>query len=242
MHNNTDKVVETNHLYQTDNYTQFKYLKGNRKLDMQHARSLARKMKNEGSLLQSFPILVNENLEVLDGQHRLKAAEICEYPVFYEVKSGLNIDSVTTLNTGTKNWNWRDFANRYAMFGNENYAMFIDLAKENEPMRFSILLTYASLGKSIQGNGRQSAYFSNGDFVMKNYELTKKLLKQFQEIAIITNLSGREFAYAVFKFMRTPSYNHTLMLDKIEKYGDGLNNCYITSDYLLELENIWRAK
>ena len=233
-----DKIVSKSDIYETTNYQQFKTLKGNRTVDKVHVKQLVNKINKEGSLLPDFPILVNEKMEILDGQHRLAAAEQLKYPIFYEIKEGLNISSVTSLNTGMKNWNWSNYAHRYAAFDNINYIQFLELEKEFK-INFRILLTY-SFANSAKANPLKHPFYL-GDFVMKNFELTKKLLKQYQELAIMADTRSQEFAYAVFKFIRTPSYKHDVMLTKVEQYGEKLKNCYIVSDYLIELENIWRA-
>lgn len=233
-----DKVVQSSQLFETKEYGKFKTIGGNRHVDQQHVRRLAQKMKKEGNLLQYFPIIVNENMEVIDGQHRLRAAEINKFPVFYEVKHGLNVSSVRQLNTGHKNWTWYDYAISYAKLGNRHYQHFLDLFDEFHE-RYSIL-SYFCTGGTNSGRGGNRP-FVNGELVIKNVENTRKLLKQYQELCEVANISNREFALAAYRFMRTPTYNHETMVDKIMQYGDPLKSCWTTSDFLFELENIART-
>ena len=69
------------------NYTKFTLLDDNRDINDVHVEALAKSMKKSGQLM---PIIVNENLEVLDGQHRLKACELLGLPVAYVVNIGGN--------------------------------------------------------------------------------------------------------------------------------------------------------
>ena len=88
----------------TSNYQIFKTLTSNRKVDMNHVKRLATSMKENPHLFETRPILVNENMFVIDGQHRLKAAQINKQPVYYMVSKGITIEDTRTLNTTQANW------------------------------------------------------------------------------------------------------------------------------------------
>lgn len=227
---------------QTKDYSIFRIILGNRTIDERHVATLARKIEKEGNLTQWFPIIVNENMEVIDGQHRLRALEQLGQPVFYEVKQGLNVGSVISLNTGNRNWGWRDYAMSYSDRGNTHYKQLLELYDEfNE--RYRVLMAYtgnSTMGSS--GRAQLTQDFYNGDFVIKDFALARRLLAQYHELAEASNINTREFALAAYRFMRTPTYDHQAMLSKIAQYGEDLNRCYTISDYLFSLERIWRAQ
>ena len=60
-------------IYKTSNLTQFKYVKGNRSIHEPWVRKLAELIKEKD--LQ-MPIIVDENMRVQDGQHRLEAYKL----------------------------------------------------------------------------------------------------------------------------------------------------------------------
>ena len=62
------------------NHTKFTLLDNNRDIDIRHVAALMASMKKHGQLM---PIIVNENLEVIEGQHRLKACTELDIPVAY---------------------------------------------------------------------------------------------------------------------------------------------------------------
>lgn len=240
-----DKVVHSFQVLETRNYSKFKVLEANRSRDPQHAKRLAKKIEREGNLTQYFPVIVNEHMEVIDGQNRLVALEMLEYPVFYSIIKGLNIDSVISLNTGHKNWTWRDFAQSHAERGNTNYQQFLELSKATGENRFGILHTYAKLGvegSDVKGgkdaNKTRREEFQTGDFTMRDYDQALKLLSRYYELVEVSNINVTEFAAAAIRVMRTPGYNHEVMVDRILGHGDNLNHCYTTEAFYDELKNL----
>lgn len=242
MSNNTkDTVVSTSDLHQTNDYKKFKTIAGNRLEDKQHTRALIRKIEKEGNLTQYFPIIVNERMEIIDGLHRLRALEGLGYPVFYEIKSGLNVDSVISFNTGTKNWNWQDYAHSWMERGNKNYAQLLELYDmyKDTKVRFGTLMYYLSGGRDAMKH--QATTYKEGNFIVKDFDSARKLLGQYYEIVDAAGHNTREFSYAMNKYMRTPKYDHQKMIQKAATYGDRLERCYSVYDYLSALEEIYKA-
>ena len=83
------KVV--NQVNQTTDYSKFKTLKGNRSVNKLHVKRLQKSFKQ--SYLLS-PIIVNQNYEIIDGQHRFNAAKAENLPVNFILCNdyGLNED------------------------------------------------------------------------------------------------------------------------------------------------------
>lgn len=239
MQSNTDEVKAISNIFVTSDYGKFKTLPGNRFVDKSHVKLLTNRMK-EQNLNPWFPILVNENFEVIDGQHRLRALEELKYPVYYEIRQGLNIDSTIQLNSGTRNWSWKDYCQSFADRGNVNYQKFWELYQEFKT-QFNILYFY-SLGSGGGSKRFAAAVFNVGNFVIPNYELTHKLLSQYSDILDVAGIpSTREFALACYRFMRMPYYNHMKMLEKVETKGARLNDVYFINDFVNALEEIWRS-
>jgi ParB-like chromosome segregation protein Spo0J len=64
----------------------FKHIKGNRIPNLKHVRRLVDSIKKYG--MKCNPILVNEQMEVIDGQHRLLAAKETNSFVYYIIING----------------------------------------------------------------------------------------------------------------------------------------------------------
>lgn len=241
MSDDTATAVASATPLSTTDYSAFKVIRGNRYVDAQHVKRLAKKIVREGNLTQYFPIIVNENMEVIDGQHRLRALEQLGYPVYYEVRPELNIGSVISFNTGNRNWSWRDYAMSYADRGNTHYKQFLELQEEFKE-RFRILMTYTGNGSSHSKDKHESRVFYEGDMVIRDFALARRLLTQYKELADEAGDASREFAIAAYRFMRTPSYDHAKMLGKVAEYGETFGRCYTISDYLFAFEVVWKGK
>ena len=74
--------INKNKIHVTSDYDQFTYLVGNRDIVNKHVKSLSAEIDNRDL---EIPIIVNEKMEVCDGQHRLEAYKVLGKPVPYIV-------------------------------------------------------------------------------------------------------------------------------------------------------------
>lgn len=115
-------------ILKTNDYTLFKHIVANREIDDKHVNRLAKSITRK-NLLYIRPLIVNERMQLIDGQHRLAAAKICKATVHYIKVDGLTKSDISVINTAQKNWTRSDFINFYAMDGNTSYkqlAAFLD--------------------------------------------------------------------------------------------------------------------
>lgn len=223
---------------ETTDYDIFVKLLGNRHVDPKHVARFVTKLNKEGNLTDIFPIVVNERMEVIDGQHRLEALRQLGWPVHYEVKKGLTITTVEALNTGVKNWTWFDYAFSYSERGNENYTRFLNLW-DHFNLPYTIIRYYASAG-TAQG-GTSSYSFKGGDMVMDNQKETFELLKKYKEVSEAASHNTHAFAQAIYDIMRLPEYDHKRMVDKMKKYGGELKHYKNKLDYMRAIEDIYNT-
>lgn len=117
----------TMEVYETSNYGAFKDLNGNRDLRPTNIKKLVESMRAEGWV--GAPVIVNENMEKIDGQNRIEAAEITSTPVPYIIRPGYGIKECIILNKNTCAWNNADYIHSNAVQGNPNYVWLTDLKK-----------------------------------------------------------------------------------------------------------------
>lgn len=154
----------------TTNYDQFKLLDYNRKIDQKHVQFL-KKLIQIKNRLEFCPIMVNENYEVLDGQHRLQAAKELGLPIWYEVKKSSKPEDVYLLNYGHKPWNVEDAIHYYSEMGVKSYILITEFLRKNKITTSDFL----------------SFYYSNGGYfyrLVKNgaFNITQEELTGIQEI------------------------------------------------------------
>ena len=81
MNKNTDVKVKV-----TDEYNIFTFAEGNRAINPAQVKNLIKSIENIG--LIPTPIVVNEKMQILDGQHRVEACRQLKMPVYYIVVPG----------------------------------------------------------------------------------------------------------------------------------------------------------
>lgn len=106
-------------IHETADYSIFKRLEDNRMVKSNRVDKIVQSIAKVGYI--TSPILVNEKMEVIDGQNRLSALERLKLPVEYIIHEGIGIEECRQMNINQTNWNDYDYVRSFAMGGNENY-------------------------------------------------------------------------------------------------------------------------
>lgn len=96
----------------TLDYDKFRTVEGNREVDTPHVRQLAEEIALN-DLTPYFPVLINQDWEIIDGQHRFEVCRTLTLPIYYLQVPGLDLKSVQRINTSSKRWNLRDYIQSY---------------------------------------------------------------------------------------------------------------------------------
>lgn len=111
--------------YITKNYGLFKKLQGNRLVNEKNVETIKNNIINNGLL--PTVLVVNEKMEVIDGQHRLEAFKQLELPVMFQIYEGLGLEQCVAMNITGKRWELKDYVNSYAEQGSEDYKFLVEL-------------------------------------------------------------------------------------------------------------------
>lgn len=156
----------------TTDYSQFKQIFGNRELNPTNLKLIMRSIL-EMDLLAQNPIQVNENMEIVDGQHRLEVAKRLSVPVYYVIIEGGNLRDVIRLNAARRLWANKDYLMSYIKLGNQQYVALKEFMEEYQ-VRLSIAIHLLMGIKMSQGGhselGRPMDIFRKGEFKVR--ELT----------------------------------------------------------------------
>lgn len=203
-------------IYVTKDYGRFQELPGNRTVDYNHVKRLKREMEANRELLASNPILVNEHLGVIDGQHRLAAAKELDLPLYYLVSKGASIDHTRHLNSTQKRWTLLDFAQSYADSKHPAYVEFLKMHERYPDIAPSILQVY------LQGSQRKDSTdsFRRGEFQIDDLETAKVNVERLSQVMKRTHNAKMTKATAVslLALMSTPdNFNFDVFLQKLDK-------------------------
>ena len=112
-------IVKNVRVQYTNNYSKFKKIHSNRSLKTGILNKIERSMIENGLMLD--PIKVNEDWEVVDGQHRLHVSEKLGLGIYYIKIKGIGKKEMITQNSTGSMWNLKDFLGTYVKDGNPNY-------------------------------------------------------------------------------------------------------------------------
>lgn len=207
----------------TKDYETFKIYPGNRPIDKTNVEQLVSSI-SENNLLEQRPILINENMEILDGQHRLEAAKILQVPIFYEIKIGGNHKDIVFLNSTQKNWKKIDHLRLYSEgIFNENYILLQKFMNEhNLKLEIALLLINGPI-KSMNDYEK----FRKGEFIFPqkmdeilSYTEKVKYFWTFiksHNIKPLFKFTSTSFIKPLLIFLEHPNLNWDLFCQKIDQ-------------------------
>ena len=120
MHPQTPVILKTK------NYEKFNFIDFNRALSPSNLKKLL-DLNKEDFQLHNFPIVVDEELNIIDGQHRFKVSEMLESPIYYivDVKIKPDVDTIHKLNIAGKRHTLADKVKMYAKDGKPGCSFII---------------------------------------------------------------------------------------------------------------------
>ena len=164
----------------TTNYEMFKKLEGNRATTVARVNKIKKSIMTVGYI--TSPILVNENMEIIDGQGRFEALKELRLPVEYIVQEGLNVKECIAMNIYQTNWKVMDYIKSYAAKGNPNYIRLTNLMTE-----FPLIATIEIMAVALFEISRFDAVkIREGELEIseEQYEEAREKLKFIYPIAI----------------------------------------------------------
>lgn len=226
------------HIERTREYDGFKTMTGNRRKIDSHVNRLAASFQEHPHLIDAVPIVVNDKGEICDGRHRFEALKKLGEEIPYMVVPGLTIDDVQIINSGSKTWSPRDYAESFVERNGprgKHYKLYLDF-RSMYGLTHEIAVAFLSLEKPCVLNE-----FRNGKFKVEDEALSHKLCQQLNEIQEFHKRGdSKKFAFAVKELLIHPDYDHDRMMGKVRTFGDRFfHDAATTADYMRQLEHIY---
>ena len=155
-------------VYTTTDYEKFNRLKGNRDVTNKRVAIIKESISQIGYV--SNPIIVNEKMEIIDGQGRCEALRELSLPVEYRVIDGLGITECRAMNLKPTSWSISDFVKSYAEYGNENYIRLKRIADKygmGYSLPFALSKSLIKSGSTSQNELRQGTFCLDEDAAEK---------------------------------------------------------------------------
>ena len=223
-------------ILKTLNYSQFKFIKGNRAINDRHVNGLVKSMEKNGLLMN--PSCVNEKLEIVEGQHRLMACEILNLPYYYYVVPGATINDVTILNQNRKNWGFSEWMNRYAEYNNMEYKIYKSLYERWGFDHWSCIFLLCRT-KGVRGRGKLKKAFETGNLKIETLMEGKKWAQRILDVEpYYEGYKRRSFVQAMIRVFHDKDYDHKIFLKKLALVRDRLYHCSTVGLYINRIDEI----
>lgn len=229
----------------TIRYDKFRTIKGNRELNTWHLSRLVEAIL-DNNLLEANPIIVNDRMEILDGQHRLEAARRLGIPIYYVVVRSGSIQEIQMLNSNVRGWSMQNFLDSYVERGNLEYIelkKFMDITGLS--LGVGLFLTSGALKKSKVGRNIVKD-FKDGDFKANQKDFAYAIAKDISRLSRYCEddcQKSREFISALIAAYRAGIKFETL-IEKLESSGTKLKLNKSRKQYIRQLEDVlsWKSK
>lgn len=234
---NGKKVGE---IFETKDYSIFKFREDNRLINQNHVKKLANRIKEYGWLSSSV-VTLNGSGDVIDGQHRVKAAMSVGSPIRYKVIRGAGSDEMTAMNTLQKNWSPFDHLHKFVTKGNPNYITFSQFVKDFPMFKYTEVAML--LNNTLSTIKRDT--FESGEYVVKN---EKKAREWANQILQIKPYFEKYYTKAIFvrAFIKVVSHKKEFVfeefLHKVKLRPMMLVPCGTVDQYVEMIENIYNYK
>jgi len=233
--------LKPKHNYVTTDYKQFVMLIENRQPARTHVNKLKDAIQKNPEIMEVQPILVNEKMEIIDGQHRFIAASELGLPIHYSVVDGIGIETARDMNVMQRRWGADDYAYSYAKAGNVNYKAFNEYRREHPGLNLTSVMVVMG-GET----NNMSSDFRLGKFVIqREQEDIEWILSALEEIKEMTNGEiplSKAFVSAFTQVLDNPDFEYDEFKANLRKKPELFHRTTVVRDAFRMIEDIYNFK
>lgn len=219
----------------TSDYAMFKFHENNRKIDQSNLENIKRSIKIN-NLLAFRPIMVNEKLEILDGQHRFLVAKELGLDIFYQVNEESEDEDIILMNANQKRWTLEDFINFHATKGSEAHRQLQKFSEKNGISLSCAVKIFCSNGESykqLKTGGMKEIQKEKIDAAQMWMNMAKEVIETIGRYSCepMNPYRSDRCLRALMAISRLDGYDHEEMKDKIAKVFDRVRPCRTEKDW-----------
>jgi hypothetical protein len=222
-------------ILKTKDYTIFKEVASNREVDQKHVNKLIKAIENK-NLLSVNPILVNKDMYIIDGQHRLSAAKYLNTEIYYIIGEVSRKD-ISKLNSFQKNWSAMDYINFYTIEKSPQFLQLSHLINKYSNMSVSALLTLSNSEGRRDLVQLKEGYLDvlNIDHAVQVCDLCALLNKEFD----YTFVWDSRFPLAIGKCLGAENFKAETLIEKITNNPRSFVKCHTVKQYLAMIQDVY---
>ncbi len=203
---------------ETNDYDSFIDIIGNRQTNPKHVDDIKRSMTEKQLIV---PVLVNDRMEVIDGQHRISACRALGRPVYYIIIEGYGLDDVQRINADSVPWKAKDFLKSFidkynvGMDQYEQYVILDNFTSENDISLASAML----LSNLRKGKKEIETEFESGRFEFNAIETAQGIVNAARDFNQYnpTIWKQRGFLLVFASFFLNTRYDHQRMIRNLPR-------------------------
>lgn len=235
-----NKIAETAYnVYVTKDYSIFKRLVGNRDIPESRISKIVESIQTIGWVHN--PIIVNERMEVIDGQGRLTALQRLKMPVEYIIAEGAGNKECIYMNMNMVNWKLPDFIKSYAEQGNENYQRLLGLMEKYAGGNLDIISTAVyRVSKSKHRDIKQGILQlteEQAKAAIPRLEYIKPILEKIDEKKLPGSMVT--LIQTLIYYFDYPEVDKERLAYSVEKYIYNASPWVVNTDCEREVENVY---
>lgn len=188
--------IETNHnadltrissgMKYTSDYSVFKFIQGNRNIVESHVKEIIKSINSIGYI--PIPIVVNEDMEIVEGQHRFEALKRLNLPIPYIIVLGATREEIIALNTSSRKWGTADYISSFASDNIPSYQRLKQLLHDfnKDGARIECVLAFINPAHRYI-KPKLSKRITDGTFTLskERYEFVKIRLRRIVDLGLI---------------------------------------------------------
>jgi|TARA_Y100000296_G_C5109336_1_gene224288 hypothetical protein len=210
------------------NHSKFTLLDDNRDIQVRHVEALMASIRKFGQLM---PIVVNEKMEVIEGQHRLRACSELNIAVAYIVSTKASGKDIAVMNNSQKGWKNRDYLKHFSHYNHYNSSEYKKVQKffDDYSLPFHTgLMILSGVKYKNRGNDRgPMPSFRAGTFKVNNLEVADTLGGQLMKLKSFVPRLVRvnKFCLAFIRVSKLENFSLQLAYSQIEKNFKKFERC-----------------
>lgn len=232
----------------TTDLNQFSLFKSNRNVNLAHVKAIEMSIASKGLLCK--PIIVNEKMQVVEGQHRLEACKNINSPIYYIIVKDYNVREIYAFNTSHKNWGGVEYLESYAKMGVESYIKLQKFMHKHPTFSFFVC---KSLCANKNNNGRHTysentRIYRKDDFVDGKWETADmELAEEYaQRLYIIGEYfklaTNASFVTCMIYLFNKSIFDFEVFIRKLKLQPLALKKCANGKQYTELIEEIYNYK
>lgn len=230
---------EIGKIYETKNYNKFIKKEWNRDINQNNINKIDKSVKENGWLIT--PIIVNENYEIIEGQHRYYYAKQNNLPIYYMVIPGLNDTDCQIMNSIRTSWLTADYIKYHAIKGNVSYARLMSLNDVYKSINLTTIV-YALIGSHSEGGYNKNIIEGKFECTEEEYYKATEMLDYLNTlIDEIKKIKGKKVSIcnAIIFCYKNNLVDMARLKKQILNFSNSINGIVDMESALQELERIY---